>query len=107
MAAAVSVELLVLPEPWSGDLVVAAPFTAATAFLALVVLMLVPGVWFTILAAPGVGLVVQYQVPFASVQAILSLAMPYVPAWAITVPNGSAKSAWPLVLLRLRLVSAE
>ena len=97
-----------LVEPLSAALV-AAPFTAPR-FLLLEVLeafLLVATACFTMFAASGVGWVVQYHVPLASAHACPSLAVPYALVADNGLPNGSSRSAWPLVLLRLRPVSAE
>ena len=84
-------------------LLVAAPFTAV--FLA-AGLVLLPA-WTITLAAPGVSLLVQSHLPFASAQATPSLAVAYWSLSEMTLPNGSSRSAPPLVLLRESPVSAE
>lgn len=59
------------------------------------------------LAAPGVALIVQYHLLLARAQAWPSLAVPYRAVAERLLFSGSINLTWPLVLLRLRAVSAE
>jgi hypothetical protein len=77
------------------------------AFAEEVVFFAVAVIVVTELAALGVGVVVQYHLPLANVQAWSSLAVPYSSLWPIALPSGSRSHTWPPLFDMLRPVSME